>query len=163
MKIGLVGVRDARLARRFACAGVRVFACGADDLAGDARIVLLPGAVAVAQALAAPRVVWLDQADGFATEIAIQDVWPECVPGDVIVDAGAGTPDDARRRAASLASARLHFVDCHVDFEGRLAFGGSEDAMRIVSPYADLAGQWTHRGPCGSGYHARLESGRDLT
>lgn len=156
MKIGLVGLRDARLARRLASAGVRVFACGADDLAGDARMVLLPSAVAVAQALAAPRVIWLDLANGFATELAIQDVWPECVPGDVVVDAGPGTPDDAKRRAASLASVQLHFVDCHVDAEGRLAFGGSDDAMRIVAPYADLAGQWTHKGPCGSGYHARL-------
>jgi 6-phosphogluconate dehydrogenase len=157
MKIGLVGVRDARLARRLASAGVHVFACGADDLAGDARIVRLPGPVAVAQALAAPRVVWLDLADGFATELAIQDVWPECMPGDVVVDAGPGTPDDAKRRAASLASAQLHFVDCHADAEGGLVFGGSEEAMRIVAPYADLAGQWTHRGPCGSGYHARLQ------
>ena len=158
MKIGLVGVRDARLARRFASAGVRVFACGADDLLGDARIVLLPNAVAVAQALAAPRVVWLDLADGYATELAIQDVWPECAPGDVIVDTGVGAPDDAKRRAASLASVQLHFVDCHVDADGLLSFGGSEDAMRIIAPYADLAGQWLHRGPCGSGYHARLES-----
>jgi len=163
MKIGLVGVRDSRLARRLASAGVRVFACAADDLAGDARIVLLPDAVAVAQALAAPRVVWLDLADGFATELAIQDVWPECAPGDVVVDAGAGTADDARRRAASLASAQLHFVDCHVGADGLLSFGGSDDAMRIVAAYADLAGHWTHRGPCGSGYHARLESKEDPT
>ena len=158
MKIGLVGLRDARIARRLASSGVHVFACGAKDLAGDARIVLLPDAVAVAHALAAPRVVWMDLADGFATELAIQDVWPECAPGDVLVDAGTGTPDDAKRRAASLASAQLHFVDCHVGADGLLSFGGSEDAMRIVAPYAELAGQWTHRGPCGSGYHARLDS-----
>lgn len=157
MKIGLVGVRDPGLARRFAAAGVHVFACGAEELAADARIVLLPNAVAVSQALAPPRVVWLDLADGFATELAIQDVWPECAPGDVVVDAGAGTPADARRRAASLASARLHFVDCHVGDDGALTFGGSDDAMRIVVPYAGLVGQWQHGGPSGSGYalHAR--------
>ena len=157
MKIGLVGLRDSRLARRFACSGVHVFACGSQGLEGDARIALLPNAVAVAQALAAPRVVWLDLGDGFATELAIQDVWPECAPGDVVVDSGAGTPDDAKRRAASLASVRLHFVDCHLGSDGSLAFGGSDDAMRIVAPYADLAGRWTHKGPSGSGYHARLE------
>lgn len=158
MKVGLVGVGDARIARRFASAGVRVFACGAACLEGDARIVLLPSAVEVAQSLAAPRVVWLDLADGFSTELAIQDVWPECVPGDVVVDAGAGTAADARRRAASLASARLHFVDCFVGEDGRLVFGSSDEAMRIVAPYADLAGQWVHRGGSGSGYHARLDS-----
>jgi 6-phosphogluconate dehydrogenase (decarboxylating) len=151
MRIGLVGMRDTRLARRFAAAGVHVFACGAGHLASDARIVILPNAVAVAQALASPRVVWLDLADGFATELAIQDVWPECAPGDVVVDAGAATPADARRRAASLASGRLHFVDCHAAEDGALTFGGSEDAMRIVAPYADLVGPWQHRGPSGSG------------
>jgi 6-phosphogluconate dehydrogenase (decarboxylating) len=104
VKIGLVGVRDPGLARRFAAAGLQVFACDAEELASDARIVLLPSAVAVSRALASPRVVWLDLADGFATELAIQDVWPECAPGDVVVDAGAGSPADARRRAASLAS-----------------------------------------------------------
>lgn len=158
MKIGLVGVRDARIARRFASASVRVFACGAASLEGDARVVLLSNAVEVAQSLPAPRVVWLDLADGFATELAIQDVWPECVPGDLVIDSGAGVPADAQRRAASLASVRLHFVDCFVGEDGRLAFGGSDDAMRIVAPYADLAGQWVHRGGSGSGYHARLES-----
>jgi 6-phosphogluconate dehydrogenase (decarboxylating) len=152
MKIGLVGMRDTRLARRFAAAGVHVFACGAGELPSDARIVVLPDAVAVTQALAAPRVVWLDLVDGFATELAIQDVWPECAPGDVVVDAGAATPADARRRAASLASVRMHFVDCHVGDDGVLAFGGSDDAMRIVAPYADLVGQWQHRGPSGSGF-----------
>jgi len=58
MRIGFVGVRDGRLVRRLAAAGVRVFACWTDDLAGDARIALLSDAVAVARALAAPRVVW---------------------------------------------------------------------------------------------------------
>jgi len=158
MRIGFVGVRDGRLVRRLAAAGVRVFACWTDDLAGDARIALLSDAVAVARALGAPRVVWLDLADGFATERAIQDVWPECVPGDVIVDMGPGNVEDARRRCASLASARVHFIDCHFVAGGQLVFGGSEEAMRIVAPYADLAASWTHRGPSGSGYHARLGS-----
>ena len=158
MNIGFVGVRDARLARRLAASGVRVCACWTDGLAGDARIELLPDAVAVARALGAPRVVWLDLADGYATERAIQDVWPECALGDMIVDMGPGNVDDARRRVASLASAGLHFVDCHFGAGGQLAFGGSEEAMRIVAPYADVAGSWTHGGPSGSGYHARLGS-----
>jgi 6-phosphogluconate dehydrogenase len=158
LNTGFVGVRDARLAYRFAAAGVRVFACWTDGLPGDAGIELLPDAVAVARALAAPRVVWLDLADGYATERAIQDVWPECARGDVIVDVGAGNVGDARRRAASLASAGLHFLDCHFAAGGQLVFGGSEEAIRIVAPFAGVAGSWTHRGPSGSGYHARLGS-----
>ena len=54
MRIGFVGVRDGRLVRRLAAAGVRVFACWTDDLAGDARIALLSDAVAVARADSRP-------------------------------------------------------------------------------------------------------------
>ncbi len=158
MKLGFVGVRDAKLALRFASAGVRVHACSAPPLEGDARVVMLADAVAVAQALAAPRVIFLDIAGGFATELAIQDIWPECMPGDVIVDLGAGAAADARRRAAALASVRMHFVDAHASERG-IALGGSEEAVRIVAPYAGLAGAWTHAGPSGSGYHARLDAG----
>lgn len=158
MKLGFVGVRDPLLARRLLAAGVHVHACAAEPLEQDPRVVLLANAVAVAQALSAPRVIVLDLPDGFATELAIQDIWPECLPGDVIVDLAAGTAADARRRAASLASVRMHFVDGYAAKQG-LALGGSAEAMRIVAPYADLAGTWTHAGPSGSGYHARLDAG----
>ncbi|MFO1306635.1 MAG: NAD(P)-binding domain-containing protein [Burkholderiales bacterium] len=156
MKVGFVGVRDARIALQFASAGVEVFATSA--CADGARIVVVENAVVVAQALVAPRVIFLDLPDGFATELAMADVWPECEAGDVVIDLGAGTPDDARRRAAALASVRMHFVDGYASGQG-LALGGSEDAVRVAARYLDLAGAWTHRGPSGSGYHARLDTG----
>lgn len=155
---GFVGVRDASLARRLAAAGVRVHACATPAIGGDAGVILFASAVEVAQSLVAPRVIFLDLPDGFATELAIADVWPECVADDVVIDLGAGTPADARRRAASLASVRMHFVDGYYGEQG-LALGGSDEAVRIVTPLADLAGAWSHRGPSGSGYHARLGAG----
>lgn len=168
MDIGLVGLRDERAARRLAAAGVRVFACDAqgraDLLAAESIVVARPGAVAVAQALRPTRVAWLDLPTGYATELAIQDVWPEFSPGDVIVDAGGGTPEDGARRTVQLASARLLFVDCRVQVEGdRLALyiGGDDAAVRAIAPYADaLAGpaRWTHCGPAGSGYHHAMEA-----
>ena len=158
MRIGFVGMRDARLVRRFASAGVQVFATAAIALERDARIVVLDGAVAVARALAAPRVIFLDLPDGFSTELAIADVWPECEAGDLVIDLGPGTLDDARRRAAALASVRMHFVDAYAGPQG-LALGGSDDAIRRASGHLDLAGAWAHRGPSGSGYHARLDAG----
>jgi 6-phosphogluconate dehydrogenase (decarboxylating) len=163
MDVGLVGLGDDRVARRFAAAGVRVFACDAqgraDALAAASVLVAKPGAVAVAQALRPTRVAWLDLPSGFETELAIQDVWPEFSPGDVIVDTGGGTPADGARRAAQLASVRLLFVDGRVRIDdGRVALylGGEEAAVRAVAPYADsLAGpsRWTHCGPAGTGYH----------
>lgn len=158
MKLGFIGMRDVRLARRFASVGIHVLAASVTAAERDARIVVLDGAVAVAQALAAPRVIFLDLPDGFTTELAIADVWPECDAGDVVIDLGPGTPDDARRRAAALASVRMHFVDAHASEQG-LVLGGSAEAIRVTSGYLDLAGAWAHRGPSGSGYHARLEAG----
>ena len=163
MDIGLVGLRDERVARRFAAAGMRVVACDAqgraDALAAASIVVAMPGAVAVARSLRPSRVAWLDLPSGFATELAIQDVWPEFSPGDVIVDTGAGTPADGARRAAQLASVRLLFVDARVRIDdGRVALylGGEEAAVRAVAPYAEAlvgSSRWTHCGPAGSGYH----------
>src|SRR5262249_40096447 len=107
----------------------------------------------------APRVAWLDLATGFATELAIQDMWPEFAPGDVIVDAGGGTAEDGRRRAASLASAHIHFVDCRIT-DAMLFVGGSAAAVRVIPPYLDLLGAWTHCGLAGTGYHGGMEEGR---
>lgn len=171
MGIGFVGLGHDRVARRLALAGVRVLACDtegrADALAVDAGIVAMPDAVALARALSAPRVAWLDLPTGFATELAIQEVWPEFAPGDVIVDAGGGEVADGVRRAASLASARIHFVDCWVqasDTGFELFMGGDPAAIRIVAPYVEIlceGGRWTHCGPAGSGYHAALASAKE--
>src|SRR4029453_3333713 len=89
---------------------------------------------------------------GLDTELAIQDVWPEFAPGDVIVDAGGGSAEDGRRRAASLASARIRFVDCRVG-DNELFVGGDADAIRLIARYLDCLGAWTHCGPAGTGYH----------
>lgn len=161
MDIGFVGIRHDQVLRRLAHAGVRVFACDpegrAEALAAE-DVVWLPDAVAVARALRAPRVAWLDLPTGFATELAIQDVWPEFAPGDVIVDAGAGNAADASRRAAALASAHIRFVRCRVSdgAGGSLVLGGDAAAIAVVAPYADIvAGPkgWTH----GSGYHFSVQ------
>jgi 6-phosphogluconate dehydrogenase (decarboxylating) len=158
--IGFVGSRCRPLVTRLAQSGYAV-AWHAQESSGVERAVIVADAVALARALAAPRVAWLDLPTGFATELAIQDVWPEFAPGDVIVDAGGGNEDDGRRRAASLASAGIRFVDCCVRWpagEGApsLFMGGEDAAIRTVAPYADLIageGGWSHCGPAGSGYH----------
>lgn len=163
---GFVGLRDDRVARRLARAGWRVVACD-DHAAPEAMapsIVRVAHAVAVAKALAdPPRVVWIDLPTGFRVELAIQDVWPEMGPGDIVVGADAGTAGDGARRAASLASARMHFVDCFVSDDLALTVGGSDDAIARVAPLLDLAGPWTHAGPPGSGYHAALRGRREGT
>ena len=45
--------------------------------------------IAVPQMLSPRRIVWLMVPAGTATELAIEDVWPEFQPGDVIVQIGS--------------------------------------------------------------------------
>jgi len=158
MDIGYIGA-GTDLVQRMQAAGMRVFACGVDTANS------LPNAVAVARALSAPRVVCLDLPEGFATELAIQDVWPECAPGDAVVDFAGGTPADGRRRADALASVRMHFIDAYVQRDEAglaLRVGGHADAVRAVAALLDAlcgSGRWTHCGPPGSGYHSAMDGG----
>jgi 6-phosphogluconate dehydrogenase len=142
MDIGFLGQR-LEIVQRLAHAGFRVVASGT--------------AVEIAQALRAPRVVILDLRDGFATELAIQDTWPECEAGDVIVDIAPATAQDGQRRASALASVGIHFVDATLHGT-TLRAGGDAAAITLVAACFDaLAVQWTHVGPPGSGYHFTAE------
>jgi len=156
LHIGFVGSRCRPLVERLARSGHAV-GWHAPAMEPFAGVTAFSNAVEVARALAAPRIAWLDLPTGYSTELAIQDVWPEFSPGDVIVDSGAGTCDDGRRRAAALASARMWFVDARIVRENGMALflGGDAAAIAIVAPYADvLAAGWTHCGAAGTGYTA---------
>jgi 6-phosphogluconate dehydrogenase len=172
MDIGFVGLSgdSARVARQAARAGVNVFGFDtsgrAAALADEKVLVALPDAVALARALSAPRVVWMNVQPGKETELAIQDVWPELAPGDVIVDAAAAAHEDAPRREAALATVNIHFVDCVVappegdDDDGLvLYFGGNPAAAQVFAPMADVlapGGGWLHFGSSGSGHYLRM-------
>lgn len=120
-------------------------------------------AVAVARSLSAPRIVWLCVPAGAATELAMQDVWPELAAGDVIVDVGDAHHHDAPRRAAALASVGIHFADCGMrdtgDDAATVLLGGSAEAARIVAPLARIAagkGTYAHCGSAGAGHYVRM-------
>jgi 6-phosphogluconate dehydrogenase len=176
LALGLVGLRRPALYRRWLAAGVRVLGFDADRdraaTAEDAGVVLCASATAVAKALAAPRVVWIDVAPGRPTELALQDVWPELARGEVIVDGGDGHYRDAPRRAAALASAGLHFADCGavdgVQAVGAIAVGATREAVALLAPALDAlhAGgdaAWLHCGLPGAGHYVRMvRAGRDV-
>jgi 6-phosphogluconate dehydrogenase len=172
MDIGIVGLSGAsgNVARRLAHAGVRVFGFDADGLApalaDDNVLTAMPTAVALARALSAPRVVWMNVPPGSPTELMIEEVWPELAAGGVIVDVGAARYQDAQRRAAALAAAQIHFVDCAIaavaDNPARghvLLFGGSPAAARILAPIVRVLAPehgFLHCGPAGSGHFVRM-------
>ncbi len=175
MDIGIVGLgrMGGNMARRLARGGVRVVGSDTDArassaLAQEGVLTAAPTAIALAHALRAPRVVWLMVPAGTATELTIEEVWPELAKGDVIVDGGNANYKDSQRRAAALASAGIHFVDCGVSggvwglANGyALMFGGSATAARMLEPFAKVLAPapdrgWLHCGPAGAGHFVKM-------
>jgi 6-phosphogluconate dehydrogenase len=175
MDIGIVGLgrMGGNMARRLARGGVRVVGFDPDPqvrsaLAAEGTIEAADSAIALVHALPAPRVVWLMVPAGQATELVVEDVWPEMSRGDLIVDGGNANYKDSQRRAASLSSAGLHFVDCGVSGgvwgleQGyALMFGGSAQAAQMLAPYARILAPatdrgWLHCGPAGSGHFVKM-------
>jgi 6-phosphogluconate dehydrogenase len=175
MDIGIVGLgrMGGNMARRLARGGMRVVGFDPDRsvcqaLAAEGAIVPAESAIALAHALNPPRVVWLMVPAGQTTELVVQDVWPELQRGDLLVDGGNANYKDSQKRAASLATAGIHFVDCGVsggvwglDNGYALMFGGSEEAARLLAPYARILAPapdrgWLHCGPAGAGHFAKM-------
>jgi len=175
MEIGIVGLgrMGGNMARRLARAGVRVVGFDVDGATRDsvARehvIDAVASARALAAQLAAPRVVWLMVPAGKTTELMIEDVWPELARGDVIVDGGNAYYKDSQRRAAALASAGIHFVDCGVSggvwgLENgyTLMYGAHPEAARRVLPYMKILASAAdhghlHCGVPGAGHFVKM-------
>ncbi|HVF64866.1 MAG TPA: decarboxylating 6-phosphogluconate dehydrogenase [Casimicrobiaceae bacterium] len=175
MEIGLVGLgrMGGNMARRLARGGVRVVGYDPDSgvreaLHAEGVIAEVASLIDLGKALAPPRIVWLMVPAGRVTELAVQDVWPELARGDVIVDGGNANYKDSQRRAVALSSAGLHFVDCGVsggvwglDNGYALMFGGSDEAARLIEPYARILAPapdrgWLHCGPSGSGHFVKM-------
>jgi len=118
MHIGIVGLgrMGANIARRLMRHG---HACVVHDRDADpGRRLAGEGATAVdslaalAQALSAPRVVWLMLPAGEITEAAIVELADLLDSGDVLIDGGNTFWKDDIRRAGELKAKGIHYVDC---------------------------------------------------
>jgi 6-phosphogluconate dehydrogenase len=175
MEIGFVGLgrMGGNMARRLARAGVRVVGYDPDEatrnaLAAEAAITPAASIVALANALAAPRVVWLMVPAGHATELAIKELLPELADGDTIVDGGNANYKDSQRRGALVATTNIRFADCGVSggvwgLENgyALMFGGSDEAARAIEPFVRILAPgrdrgWLHCGPVGAGHFVKM-------
>ena len=173
--IGMVGLgrMGGNMARRIARAGLDVTAwdraAGARaGLSGEAGVKIVETLEALAQALPAPRVVWLMLPAGAPTEQTLTELRGLLDSGDVVVDGANAWYRDSIRRAEELAPLGLQYVDAGVSggvwglVNGYgLMVGGPAEAVQRAEPFlralAPAPDQgWLHCGPSGAGHFTKM-------
>ncbi|GAB2493343.1 decarboxylating 6-phosphogluconate dehydrogenase [Pseudoxanthomonas sangjuensis] len=174
MELGMVGLgrMGANMAQRLVRAGHRVV--GYDPGAEARTHAAAQGIEAVASlqelvaALAAPRALWLMVPAGEIVDKTLEALLPLLAADDSIVDGGNSNYKDSRRRAAWLAEAGIHFLDCGTSggvwglSEGySLMIGGDEAVTARLAPiFAALAPSpdsgWGRVGPVGAGHFCKM-------
>jgi 6-phosphogluconate dehydrogenase len=118
------------------------------------------------QKLKAPRIVWLMIPAGAPIDDTIQRLSAILSPGDIIVDGGNSNYKDSMRRAETLRTQQVEFLDCgtsggiwglKVGFN--LMVGGNEAVFKQVEPiFRTLAPPdgYGYVGPSGAGHYAKM-------
>jgi 6-phosphogluconate dehydrogenase len=188
MQIGMIGLgrMGANLARRLMRAG---HACVGYDLDGTATAALATaGAIAAASLadlaakLSAPRAIWIMVPAG-AVDATIDALAPHLSGGDIVIDGGNSNWRDDERRAQSLATRGIRYVDVGTSGgvwgleNGYCLMVGGEEAVythlepifaalapgaHVATPTASRVSRGTaeqgylHCGPVGSGHFAKM-------
>jgi 6-phosphogluconate dehydrogenase len=174
MEAGFVGLgrMGANMARRLMVGGHRVVVGNrspepVEQLAAEGAIPARSRAELV-ELLTAPRVVWTVLPAGAPTEEAVTELGGLLRQGDVLVDAANSYYRDSMRRAESLASRGIYFVDAGTSggIWGRengysMSVGGSAEAFAIVRPLVETLAPapdrgWGHVGPSGAGHFVKM-------
>jgi 6-phosphogluconate dehydrogenase len=174
MEAGFVGLgrMGANMARRLMAGGHRVVVGNrspepVEQLAAEGAIPARSRAELV-ELLTAPRVVWTVLPAGAPTEEAVTELGELLRRGDVLVDAANSYYRDSMRRAESLASRGIYFVDAGTSggIWGRengysMSVGGSAEAFAIVRPLVEtlapaLDRGWGYVGPSGAGHFVKM-------
>ena len=118
------------------------------------------------QKLKAPRIFWLMIPAGAPIDDTIQRLSAVLSPGDIIVDGGNSNYKDSMRRAETLRTQQVEFLDCgtsggiwglKVGFN--LMIGGNEAVFKQVEPiFRTLAPPdgYAYVGPSGAGHYAKM-------
>jgi len=118
------------------------------------------------QKLKAPRIFWLMIPAGPPVDDTIQHLSAVLSPGDIIVDGGNSNYRDSMRRAETLRSQQVEFLDCGVSggiwglkVGFNLMVGGNEAVFKQVAPiFQTLAPPdgYAYVGPSGAGHYAKM-------
>lgn len=174
MDIGMIGLgrMGANMAERLLRGGHRVHGFDAVAAARDAAaargIAAADSLQMLLAALPSPRAIWLMVPAGNIVDETIAALRPLLAPGDIVIDGGNSRYQDSMRRAESLASDGIRYVDCGTSGgiwglqEGySLMLGGDEAAiealhpiLKTLAPSADKG--WGRVGPSGAGHFAKM-------
>ncbi|HET9772256.1 MAG TPA: decarboxylating 6-phosphogluconate dehydrogenase [Acidimicrobiia bacterium] len=163
MKIGMVGLgrMGGNMAERLRRAGHEVV--GYDRNAEIADVKSLPE---LAEALPAPRVVWVMVPAGDPTRSTIAELAGLLSNGDLVVDGGNSNYRESIARSEELAARGIGFVDAGVSggVWGRengygLMVGGDATSVDLIRPVLDALapeGGLVHAGPVGAGHFTKM-------
>ena len=130
----------------------------------------VPSLAALAEALTAPRVVWVMVPSGPITDETITSLAEVLSPGDLVVDGGNSRYTEDGPHAELLAKKGIAFVDAGVsggvwgltEGYGLMVGGSDEDVARVMPifdtlrPAGELADGFVHAGPVGAGHYAKM-------
>ena len=125
---------------------------------------------ALADALTAPRVVWVMVPSGPITDETIVTLSEVLSPGDLVVDGGNSRFTEDGPHAELLGDKGISFVDAGVsggvwgltEGYGLMVGGSDEDVARVMPifatlrPAGDPADGFVHAGPVGAGHYAKM-------
>jgi len=118
--------------------------------------------------LKAPRTIWLMVPAGAITDGTITNLMPLLAAGDTIIDGGNSNYRDTQRRAATVASRKIQYVDSGTSggiwglTEGySLMIGGDEAVVERLRPIFETLAPakdqgWGRVGPVGSGHYTKM-------
>ncbi len=167
MQLGLIG-----LGRMGGNMRDRVRAAGHDVVGYDPRpeVTDVESLQALAEALDAPRVVWVMVPSGDPTRETVRKLADVLSSGDLVIDGGNSRYTDDGPNAALLDEKGIGYVDCGVsggiwgkDNGYGLMAGGSDEHIAMAMPIFDALRPegpreegFAHAGPVGAGHFAKM-------
>ncbi|MCX2929281.1 decarboxylating 6-phosphogluconate dehydrogenase [Mycobacterium sp. CVI_P3] len=167
MQLGLVGLGKMGFNMR-----ERLREGGHEVIGYDPRpeVTDVPNLAGLAEALSAPRVVWVMVPSGSITDSTISELAEVLSPGDLVIDGGNSRYTEDGPHAELLGDKGISFVDAGVsggiwgltEGYGLMVGGSDEDVSRVMPifdtlrPPGDQADGFVHAGPVGAGHYAKM-------
>ncbi len=167
MQLGLVGLGKMGFNMRH-----RLRDAGHDVVGYDPRpeVSDVADLAGLAQALTAPRAVWVMVPSGPITHTTIAALAEVLSPGDLVIDGGNSRYTEDAPHAELLSARGIGFVDAGVsggiwgltEGYGLMVGGSDEDVARLMPifdalrPAGEKADGFVHAGPVGAGHYAKM-------